>query len=101
MTLLAAENVTVTRGGRAILRDVSVQAHAGEFIAVLGANGAGKYTLLSVLAGLVKPDSGKVMLDQQGAGVTIDETAAARRSYLPQNRIWTGRSRWSGWWRWV
>ena len=57
MTLLAAENITVTRGGRAILRDVSLQAHAGEFIAVLGPNGAGKSTLLKVLAGLLKPDT--------------------------------------------
>ena len=63
MTVLAAENVSVMRGGRTILRDVSLQAHAGEFIAVLGPNGAGKSTLLSVLAGLVKPQAGRVMLD--------------------------------------
>ena len=63
MTMLAAQNVSVSKGGRAILRDVSCQAHAGEFIAVLGPNGAGKSTLLSVLAGLLKPDSGQVLLD--------------------------------------
>ena len=62
MTMLAAEHITVTRGGRTILRDVSVQAHAGEFIAVLGPNGAGKSTLLKVLAGLLKPQTGQVML---------------------------------------
>ena len=62
MTILAAENVGVKRGGKAILEDVSFQAYAGEFIAVLGANGAGKSTLLKVLAGLMKPSSGKVML---------------------------------------
>ena len=60
MILLAAENVSVTRGARAILRDVSFQAYAGEFIAVLGPNGAGKSTLLKVLAGLMKPTSGQV-----------------------------------------
>jgi ABC-type cobalamin/Fe3+-siderophores transport system ATPase subunit len=68
MTLLAAENITVTRGGRAILSDVSLQAHAGEFIAVLGPNGAGKSTLLKVLAGLLKPDAGRVMLDSKFLG---------------------------------
>jgi iron complex transport system ATP-binding protein len=83
MTMLAAENISVIRGGRAILRNVSVQAHAGEFIAVLGPNGAGKSTLLSVLAGLLKPDSGQVMLDAR-AIARVPELARLR-AYLPQN----------------
>ena len=70
MTILTAEKITVhrptrERDRRAILQDVSLQAHAGEFIAVLGPNGAGKSTLLKVLAGLLKPDSGQVMLDSE------------------------------------
>lgn len=85
MTLLAAENITVGRGGRTILRDVSVQAHAGEFIAVLGPNGAGKSTLLSVLAGLLKPNSGQVMLDSKSLASLSPKQIAARRAYLPQN----------------
>ena len=83
MTLLAAENISVTRGSRSVLRDVSLQAHAGEFIAVLGPNGAGKSTLLKVLAGLLKPDSGQVMLDSKSLAST--RRLAARRAYLPQN----------------
>ncbi len=83
MTMLAAENISVLRGGRAVLRDVSVQAHAGEFIAVLGPNGAGKSTLLSVLAGLLKPDGGQVMLDARAIGRVAE--LARLRAYLPQN----------------
>jgi iron complex transport system ATP-binding protein len=90
MTLLAAQNITVTRPlkgkeRKTILREVSLQAHAGEFIAVLGPNGAGKSTLLSVLAGLLKPDSGQVMLDAKRLGALSLRQLAARRAYLPQN----------------
>jgi iron complex transport system ATP-binding protein len=85
MTLLAAEHVTVARGGRTILRDVSLQAHAGEFIAVLGSNGAGKSTLLSVLAGLLKPNAGQVMLDAKRLSQLTALQLARRRAYLPQN----------------
>ena len=85
MTILAAENITVHRGARAILRDVSLQAHAGEFIAVVGPNGAGKSTLLKVLAGLLNPDHGQVMLDSERLSSVSLRRLAARRAYLPQN----------------
>ena len=85
MTLLAAENITVRRGSRVILRNVSLQAHAGEFIAVLGPNGAGKSTLLKVLAGLLKPESGQVMLGPRKLASLSLRELAARRAYLPQN----------------
>jgi iron complex transport system ATP-binding protein len=85
MTMLVAEHVSVSKGGRAILRDVSLQAHAGEFIAVLGPNGAGKSTLLSALAGLSKPDSGKLLLDAHALNRISLDQLALRRAYLPQN----------------
>jgi len=84
MTILAAEAVTVRRGGRSILREVSVQAHAGEFIAVIGPNGAGKSTLLSVLAGLLTPDAGAVTLDAHRLARISGFGLAQRRAYLPQ-----------------
>ena len=85
MTILAADNVTVRRGGRAILHNVSVQAHAGEFVAVIGPNGAGKSTLLSVLAGLLQPDEGTVTLDAKRLAQLGGMALARRRAYLPQN----------------
>lgn len=87
MTMLAAEHVSVARGGKTILRDVSLQAHAGEFIAVVGPNGAGKSTLLKVLAGLLKPDAGRVMLDSKALTALSTRQLAARRAYLPQNPV--------------
>lgn len=85
MTILAAEHVTVKRGGRTILREVSLQAHAGELIAVIGPNGAGKSTLLKVLAGLLRPDAGSVTLDAHRLDQLRGPALARRRAYLPQN----------------
>ena len=85
MTILAAENISVKRGGKTILNDVSFQAYAGEFIAVLGPNGAGKSTLLKVLAGLLKPSGGKVMLGAKKLSAISLRNLAAQRAYLPQN----------------
>ncbi|GBD32218.1 ABC transporter ATP-binding protein NatA [bacterium HR33] len=58
--LIAAEGVWRFFGGRAVLRDVTLVAGAGEVVLLLGPNGAGKTTLLRVLAGLLRPSRGKV-----------------------------------------
>ncbi|MER7591487.1 ABC-F family ATP-binding cassette domain-containing protein [Micromonospora sp. NPDC127501] len=55
-----ATNITVTRGSRRVLTDVSVTVSARSRVAVVGENGRGKTTLLHVLAGLITPDHGTV-----------------------------------------
>jgi len=85
MTRLTAQGLTVERGGRAILTDVSVSLEAGTFVALVGANGAGKSTLLSTLAGLLKPDRGEVALDGTPLARIERRELARRRAYLPQN----------------
>lgn len=55
-----ATTVTVTRGSRRVLNDVSVTVSARSRVAVVGENGRGKTTLLHVLAGLITPDDGTV-----------------------------------------
>ncbi|MFH8294302.1 ABC-F family ATP-binding cassette domain-containing protein [Streptomyces sp. NPDC018059] len=57
---LRTDGVTVTRGSRRVLNDVSVTVSARSRIAVVGENGRGKTTLLHVLAGLLTPDEGTV-----------------------------------------
>ncbi|OYW45900.1 MAG: hypothetical protein B7Z08_04890 [Sphingomonadales bacterium 32-68-7] len=84
MTRLAADRVTVRRGGKAIVDAVSLALEGGQFVALIGPNGAGKSTLLSALAGLLAPESGTVSLD--GVPLArIERRALARsRAYLPQ-----------------
>jgi len=60
---LQARGITKTYGGRPVLSGVDLVVHAGEAVAVVGANGAGKSTFLKICAGLVSPDSGEVVVN--------------------------------------
>lgn len=58
--LISAEHLTVERGLRTLLDDVSLGINKGERIGVVGINGGGKSTLLGILTGQLEPDSGRV-----------------------------------------
>lgn len=61
--LLRLEGCTCSFGPVTVLRDVSLQVRRGEVVCILGVNGAGKTTTLSTIAGLVRPVSGRVVVD--------------------------------------
>lgn len=61
--MLQAQDVSVTRGGRRVLSDVSLALQPGQVLGVLGPNGAGKSSLLGVLNGELAASSGEVLLD--------------------------------------
>jgi energy-coupling factor transport system ATP-binding protein len=61
--LIALEGVTFQRGGRRILDTVDFAVHRGECVAIVGPNGSGKTTLLKHFNGLLRPTSGRVLLN--------------------------------------
>lgn len=61
--MLKAENICVSFGGTSVLDNVSFNVDDKEVVAILGPSGIGKSTLLRVIAGLVFPDSGSVLVD--------------------------------------
>ena len=61
--LLSVENVTAGYGALTIIKDLSLEVNVGEWVVVIGGNGAGKSTLFKVISGLMKPKTGKVLLD--------------------------------------
>lgn len=65
MSLLELSNVGKSFGGACVLKDVKLSIAKGEFVAIVGFSGAGKTTLISLIAGLLKPDTGTVMLNGQ------------------------------------
>jgi iron complex transport system ATP-binding protein len=81
---LSARNITVRRGGRAIVDEVSLDLAPGALIALIGANGAGKSTLLSVLAGLLMADAGAVTLNGAPLTAMRPRDLAKARAFLPQ-----------------
>jgi iron complex transport system ATP-binding protein len=85
MSDVVLEGVSVTRGGRRVLHDLSVRFPAGKLTAVIGPNGAGKSTLLSVCAGLLRPHAGRVLLGERPIAEVGRRRLAQRRAYLPQN----------------
>lgn len=81
---IAIDNLALRRGSRAVLTNLSLQVAAGEIYALLGGNGAGKSTALSVLLGFLKPEAGTVRV----AGIDPVEAADLARqriAYLPEN----------------
>jgi len=65
MFLLELNNVSKSFGTSCVLKDVNLSIAKGEFVAIVGFSGAGKTTLISLIAGLLRPDSGTVALNGQ------------------------------------
>ncbi|GIJ45597.1 hypothetical protein Val02_24830 [Virgisporangium aliadipatigenens] len=111
--LLRARGITKRFGRRTVLRDVALDVHAGEVLAIVGANGCGKSTLLKICAGMVSPDSGTVEIagrvgycPQDGGTIeflTADEhfqlvgagRGLGRADAREHGRTWAGRLDWA------
>ncbi len=78
---LRAQDVAAHRGSRQVLHGVSLAVGAGEAVALIGPNAAGKSTLLRVLAGLMRPSAGSVFLDERPLA-TLARDAMARTMAL-------------------
>lgn len=107
--LVELQNVTFGYDGAAVLRDVSLHLHRGQFAALVGPSGAGKTSLLKLVLGIMQPVHGAAIFD----GAPIDGRQAGRIGYVPQLEtvdwnfpvtveqvVLMGRVRRSGWWPW-
>jgi lipopolysaccharide export system ATP-binding protein len=100
MPRLAAEDLVKTYRGRSVVNGVSLHLNAGEVVGLLGPNGAGKTSTFYMMAGLVPPDQGRVLLGEHdltdkamhararlGLGYLAQEPSVFRRLTVIQNVI--------------
>ena len=84
---LRLDGLTVERGGRAVVKDVTVTVPAGQVTALLGPNGAGKSSLVLAVGGVLRPRQGSVSLDGgELAGRRPEKIRAAGIAIVPEGR---------------
>lgn len=85
MSTLRTENVSKQFNKRKVVDQVSINVNSGEVVGLLGPNGAGKTTSFYMTVGLIKPDSGKIFLDDQDiTQFPMHVRARQGLGYLPQ-----------------
>ena len=84
---LRLDELCVPRGGRPVVRNVSLEIPPAQVTAVLGANGAGKSTMVLAVAGLLRPSSGRVLLgDRDLTRLRPEQVRAAGVAVVPEGR---------------
>ena len=82
---LELQNVSISLGGRQLVKSVDVDLSPGEVVGLLGPNGAGKTTTFNLVIGLLRPDVGQVLLDgEEVTELSMPERARCGIGYLPQ-----------------
>jgi len=85
--MLTIEKLEVRYGGITALRRVSIQVEQGETVLLVGANGAGKSSLINAVIGLVSTAAGKIVFkDKDLAPLSCDRRARAGIGYSPEGR---------------
>ena len=80
--MITFDKVSFSYGTQEVLHEVSFSINADERVAILGGSGGGKTTILKLILGLIRPDSGKIIIDGEDInGKTEDELRAVRMKF--------------------
>jgi len=85
--MLTIDNINVYYGAIHALKGISVEVNVGEIVTLIGANGAGKSTILRTISGLLKPKSGTINFEGQNiAGIAAQDIVKRGISQVPEGR---------------
>ncbi|WP_201346959.1 ATP-binding cassette domain-containing protein, partial [Lactobacillus nasalidis] len=85
--ILKVDHLSVNYGAIKAVRDVSFDIKEGEIVTLIGANGAGKSTILKTISGLLKPANGEIVfLGESLAKLSAPKIVAAGVSQVPEGR---------------
>ena len=86
-TMLTVNDINVFYGAIHAIKGVSLEVNEGEIVTLIGANGAGKSTILRTISGLLKPKTGSIQFEgQEIAGMPAHEIAKTGISQVPEGR---------------
>lgn len=89
---LQTKNITKKYLGKAVVDELNIILEQGEILGLLGPNGAGKTTFFYMIAGLIRPDSGKILIDKEDiTNKAVSIRASMGLAYLPQEPSVFGR----------
>lgn len=85
--LLSVKDLSVSYGAIRAVRSISFEIKAGEIVTLIGANGAGKSTVLNTLSGLIKPDTGSIVFSGENiVGMKPHKIVEAGLALCPEGR---------------
>ena len=85
--ILEVKDLNVSYGGIKAVKDISFSVPKGEVVTLIGANGAGKSSTLRSIVGLVKPESGSILLKgEELAGVSTEQIVTKGITLVPEGR---------------
>ena len=86
MTKLSLSNIGLSITSKVILESINLELNSGELVVLLGANGAGKSSVLRSALGLVPVSTGESLIDEHLVTTLSSANRAKKVAYLPQKR---------------
>ena len=77
-TMLTVNDINVFYGAIHAIKGVSLEVNEGEIVTLIGANGAGKSTILRTISGLLKPKTGSIQLDRKSTRLNSSHSSVSR-----------------------